>query len=35
MDVRERRWLYVLIGVFLLVNIITLSPLEPVMHFGP
>ena len=29
MDVRERRWLYVLIGVFLLVNIITLSPLVP------
>ena len=29
MDARERRWLYVLIGVFLLVNIITLSPLVP------
>ncbi len=29
MDVRERRWLYVLIGVFLAFNIITLSPLVP------
>ncbi|MFZ5916424.1 MAG: hypothetical protein ACOYZ7_05805 [Chloroflexota bacterium] len=29
MDVRERRWLYVLIGVFVLVNAITLSPLVP------
>ena len=29
MDKRERRWLYVLIGVFLVVNIITLSPLVP------
>ena len=29
MDVRERRWLYVLIAVFLVVNVITLSPLVP------
>lgn len=29
MDVRERRWLYVLIGVFLVFNVITLSPLIP------
>jgi cytochrome c oxidase subunit II len=29
MDVRERRWLYVLIGVFLVFNIVTLSPLVP------
>ncbi len=29
MDVRERRWLYALIGVFLVVNAITLSPLVP------
>jgi cytochrome c oxidase subunit II len=29
MDPRERRWLFVLIGVFLIVNIITLSPLVP------
>ena len=29
MDARERRWLYVLIAVFLLVNVITLSPLVP------
>ncbi len=29
MDERERRWLYVLIGVFLLFNLITLSPLVP------
>ena len=29
MDVRERRWLYVLIGVFLVFNVITLSPLVP------
>jgi cytochrome c oxidase subunit 2 len=29
MDVRERRWLYVLIGVFLVFNILTLSPLIP------
>jgi cytochrome c oxidase subunit 2 len=29
MDVRERRWLYVLIGVFLVFNAITLSPLVP------
>jgi cytochrome c oxidase subunit 2 len=29
MDVREKRWLYVLIGVFLVFNIITLSPIVP------
>lgn len=29
MDARERRWLYVLIGVFLVFNAVTLSPLVP------
>jgi cytochrome c oxidase subunit 2 len=29
MDVREKRWLYVLIAVFLIFNAITLSPLIP------
>jgi cytochrome c oxidase subunit 2 len=29
MDPRERNWLFVLIGVFLVFNIITLSPLIP------
>ncbi|OGO10370.1 MAG: hypothetical protein A2Z66_15145 [Chloroflexi bacterium RBG_13_66_10] len=29
MDVRERRWLYVLTGVFVAFNLITLSPLVP------
>jgi cytochrome c oxidase subunit 2 len=29
MDHRERNWLFVLIGVFLVFNIITLSPLIP------
>jgi len=29
MDVRERRWLFVLIAVFLVVNVVTLSPLVP------
>ena len=29
MDARERRWLYVLIAVFVVVNVITLSPLVP------
>jgi cytochrome c oxidase subunit 2 len=29
MDVRERRWLYVLIGVFLIFNAVTLSPIVP------
>lgn len=29
MDVRERRWLYVLIAVFLVFNVLTLSPLVP------
>jgi cytochrome c oxidase subunit 2 len=29
MDARERRWLYLLIGVFLLFNAVTLSPLVP------
>ncbi|MGQ9598961.1 MAG: hypothetical protein ACUVWZ_06050 [Anaerolineae bacterium] len=29
MDIRERRWLYVLIGVFLVFNGLTLSPLVP------
>jgi cytochrome c oxidase subunit 2 len=29
MDVRERRWLYVLIAVFLMFNAVTLSPLVP------
>jgi cytochrome c oxidase subunit 2 len=29
MDVRERRWLYVLITVFLVFNVITLSPIVP------
>lgn len=29
MDARERRWFYVLIGTFLVFNIVTLSPLVP------
>ncbi len=29
MDVRERRWLYLLIAVFLVFNVVTLSPLVP------
>jgi cytochrome c oxidase subunit 2 len=29
MEVRERRWLFVLIGVFLVFNALTLSPLVP------
>ena len=29
MDARERRWLYVLIGVFVVFNAVTLSPLIP------
>jgi len=29
MDVRERRWLYLLIAVFLVFNVITFSPLVP------
>lgn len=29
MDIRERRWLYVLIAVFLIFNVLTLSPLVP------
>ena len=29
MDPREKRWLYVLIGVFLVFNIVTLSPAVP------
>jgi cytochrome c oxidase subunit 2 len=29
MDLRERRWLFVLIGVFLVFNAVTLSPLVP------
>jgi len=29
MDGRERRWLYVLIGVFLVFNVVTLSPIIP------
>jgi len=29
MDVRERRWLYVLTAVFVTFNVITLSPLVP------
>jgi cytochrome c oxidase subunit 2 len=29
MDHRERNWLFVLIGVFLVFNVITLSPLVP------
>jgi cytochrome c oxidase subunit 2 len=29
MDVRERNWLFVLVGVFLVFNIVTLSPLVP------
>jgi len=29
MDVRERRWLFVLITVFVVVNVVTLSPLVP------
>jgi cytochrome c oxidase subunit 2 len=29
MDERERRWLYVLIAVFLVFNIVTLSPIVP------
>jgi len=29
MDARERRWLYVLIAVFLVFNVVTLSPLVP------
>ena len=29
MEKREKRWLFVLLGIFLIVNIITLSPLVP------
>ncbi len=29
MDIREKRWLYVLIGVFLVFNVVALSPLIP------
>lgn len=29
MDIRERRWLYFLIAVFLVFNVITLSPIIP------
>ena len=29
MDTRERRWFYVLIGIFLVFNVVTLSPLIP------
>jgi cytochrome c oxidase subunit 2 len=29
MDVRERNWLFVLVAVFLVFNIVTLSPLVP------
>jgi hypothetical protein len=29
MDHRERNWLFVLIGMFLVFNILTLSPLVP------
>ena len=29
MDHRERNWLFVLIGVFLIFNVVTLSPLVP------
>jgi len=29
MDTRERRWLYVLVAVFLVFNVLTLSPLVP------
>jgi cytochrome c oxidase subunit 2 len=29
MDARERNWLFVLIGVFLVFNVITLSPIVP------
>ena len=29
MDVRERRWLYVLIAIFVVFNVVTLSPLVP------
>ena len=29
MDSRERNWLFVLVGVFLVFNIVTLSPLVP------
>jgi cytochrome c oxidase subunit 2 len=29
MDVRERRWLYILIAVFVVFNAVTLSPLVP------
>lgn len=29
MDARERNWLFVLIGVFLIFNVVTLSPLIP------
>ncbi|HET7011244.1 MAG TPA: hypothetical protein VFI11_10745 [Anaerolineales bacterium] len=29
MDVRERRWLYVLIAVFAVFNVVTLSPVVP------
>ena len=33
MDHRERNWLFVLIGVFLVFNIVTLSPLIPWQHW--
>ena len=29
MDIRERRWLYFLIAVFLVFNVVTLSPIIP------
>ena len=29
MDPRERKWLFVLVGVFLVFNVVTLSPLVP------
>ncbi len=29
MDIKERRWLYVLIGVFVVFNAVTLSPIVP------
>ena len=29
MEERERRWLYVLIAVFLVFNVVTLSPIVP------
>ncbi len=33
MDKRERNWLFFLIGIFIVVNVITLSPIVPWQHW--